>query len=114
MKNDEIRAFRIELAPEVLSDLRQRLKNTRWSYQREGANWDAGTDLNYLKELVDYWQNTYDWRKQEAALNQFAHFKTEVDGIGIHGEECGGVGGSSIVVGDYKAAKTCISGSGGG
>jgi pimeloyl-ACP methyl ester carboxylesterase len=84
MKNDEIRAFRIEVAPEVLSDLRQRLKNTRWSYQLEGTNWDAGTDLDYLKELVDYWQNTYDWQKQEAALNQFAHFKTGVDGIGIH------------------------------
>jgi pimeloyl-ACP methyl ester carboxylesterase len=84
MKKDEISAFRIEVAPEVLSDLRQRLKNTRWSYQREGTNWDAGTDLDYLKELVDYWQNTYDWRKQETALNQFAHFKTEVDGIGIH------------------------------
>ena len=84
MKNDEIRAFTIEVAPEVLSDLRQRLKNTRWSYQVEGTNWDAGTDLNYLKELVDYWQDTYDWRKQETALNQFAHFKTELDDIGIH------------------------------
>jgi pimeloyl-ACP methyl ester carboxylesterase len=84
MRNDEIKAFRIEVASEVLSDLRQRLKNTRWSYQLEGTNWDAGTDLDYLKELVGYWQNTYDWRKQEAALNQFAHFKTEVDGIGIH------------------------------
>jgi pimeloyl-ACP methyl ester carboxylesterase len=84
MKTDEIKAFRIEVVSEVLSDLRQRLKNTRWSYQPEGTNWDAGTSLDYLKELVDYWQNTYDWRKQETALNQFAHFKTEVDGIGIH------------------------------
>jgi pimeloyl-ACP methyl ester carboxylesterase len=84
MKNDEIRTFRIEVAPEVLGDLRQRLKNTRWSYQLEGTHWGAGTDLDYLKELVDYWQSTYDWRKQETALNQFAHFKTEVDGVGIH------------------------------
>jgi pimeloyl-ACP methyl ester carboxylesterase len=84
MRNGEIKTFRIEITPEVLSDLQQRLKNTRWSYQLEGTNWGAGTNLDYLKELVDYWQNTYDWRKQEAALNQFAHFKTEVDGIGIH------------------------------
>jgi pimeloyl-ACP methyl ester carboxylesterase len=80
----KIRPFRIEVAQEVLSDLRQRLRNTRWSYGLDGTNWDAGTDLDYLRELVDYWQNTYDWQKQEAALNQFAHFKTEVDGIGIH------------------------------
>ncbi len=84
MKRDEIRAFRIEVAPEVLSDLRQRLKNTRWTYQVEGTNWNAGTDLEYLKELIDYWQDTYDWRKHETALNQFAHFKAEFDDIGIH------------------------------
>jgi pimeloyl-ACP methyl ester carboxylesterase len=84
MKNGEISTFRIDVIADVLSDLRQRLTNTRWSYQLEGTNWDAGTDLNYLRELVDYWQNTYDWRKHEAELNQLAHFKTEVDGIGIH------------------------------
>jgi pimeloyl-ACP methyl ester carboxylesterase len=50
----------------------------------EGTNWEAGTNLNYLKELVAYWRDTYDWRKHEAALNQFPHFKTEVDDIGIH------------------------------
>jgi Epoxide hydrolase N terminus len=49
--------------------LRPRLKITRWTYQAEGADWDAGTDLDYLKELIDYWQDTYDWRKQETALN---------------------------------------------
>ena len=52
MKSDEIRTFRIEVAPEVLSDLRQRLKNASWSYQVKGTDWDAGTDLDYLKELV--------------------------------------------------------------
>jgi Epoxide hydrolase N terminus len=84
MKTNGISAFRIDVAKEVLSDLRQRLQSTRWSYQAEGTDWDAGTDLNYLKELVDYWRDNYDWRKQETALNQFAHFKTDVDGIGIH------------------------------
>jgi pimeloyl-ACP methyl ester carboxylesterase len=84
MKTDEIRAFRIEVAPEVLDDLRLRLNKTRWSYQPEGTNWDAGTDPSYLRELVDYWQDTYDWRQHEAELNQFAHFKTDVDGVGIH------------------------------
>ncbi len=46
MKNDKISAFRIDVA--------QRLKNTRWSYQVEDANWDACTDLHYLRELVAY------------------------------------------------------------
>ena len=84
MKSENISAFKIDVAADVLSDLQHRLKNTRWSYQIEGTNWDAGTDLSYLRELVSYWQHGYDWRKHEAALNQFAHFKAQVDGIGIH------------------------------
>src|SRR3984893_2091862 len=84
MKNDGINAFRIEVTPELLSDLRHRLDNTRWSYQVEDTSWEAGTDLDYLKELVGYWRETYDWRKQETTLNQFAHFKTEVGNTGIH------------------------------
>jgi pimeloyl-ACP methyl ester carboxylesterase len=84
MKNGEISKFSIEVSPEVLSDLRRRLKNTRWSYQVEGINWDAGTDLHYLRELVNYWEGSYDWREQETALNRFAHFKTDVDGVGVH------------------------------
>jgi pimeloyl-ACP methyl ester carboxylesterase len=84
MKDETTSSFRIDIDSELLSDLQRRLKNTRWSYQVEGTNWEAGTDLNYLKELVAYWQDTYDWRKHEAVLNQFAHFKTEVEDIGIH------------------------------
>jgi pimeloyl-ACP methyl ester carboxylesterase len=84
MRNDNISPFRIDVNADVLSDLRQRLQNTRWSYQVEGTKWDAGTDLNYLGELVAYWQDGYDWRKQEEALNELAHFKTVVGGIGIH------------------------------
>ena len=42
MKNDRINPFRIDVAPELLSELQERLKNTRWSYRVEGTNWDAG------------------------------------------------------------------------
>jgi len=84
VKNDRIRPFRIEVAQEALSDLRHRLKNTRFSYQAEGANWALGTDIDYLRELVCYWHDTYDWRKHETALNRFAHFRTDVDNIGLH------------------------------
>ena len=76
--------FRIDIPPHVLTDLQHRLRNTRWSYQLEGIEWKAGTDLAYLKELVDYWQTQYDWRTHEAALNRFAHFITELGGINIH------------------------------
>src|SRR3984957_7852944 len=84
MSSDGISQFKINVSPEILSDLRQRLKNTRWSYQIEDTNWEAGTDLEYLRELVKYWLDAYDWRRGEAEVNGLAHFKTEVDEVGIH------------------------------
>ncbi len=81
---EEIQPFRIEVSAEVLSDVQRRLQATRWTSQIEDTGWAAGTDVNYLKELVGYWQNGFDWRRQESALNQFAHFKTQIDGLAIH------------------------------
>jgi len=68
--------FKIDVAPEVLSDLQQRLKNTRWSYQLEGTAWEAGASLDYLKELVVYWQEGYELAQAGSGLNQFAHFSS--------------------------------------
>src|SRR6202035_1616300 len=79
-----INSFEIQISDDVLSDLHQRLKNTRRPCSVEGAGWSAGTDPEYLGELVAYWKNGYDWSKQEAALNEFAHYRTELDGSAIH------------------------------
>ena len=76
--------FQIKIPSPVLAELNRRLKNTRWPDELPESGWDYGTDPGYLKELVDYWQQEYDWRKQEAALNRFAHFKIEMDDTGIH------------------------------
>jgi microsomal epoxide hydrolase len=79
-----VHPYRIHIADSVLSDLRNRLQNTRWPFQVEGLGWDGGTDGSYLHELVDYWQKRYGWRSQEQKLNQLTHYRTEIDDIGIH------------------------------
>ena len=79
-----IQPFQIAIPQATLDELCARLANTRWPDEAEGAGWNYGTNLEYMKELVEYWQNEYDWRKYEAELNTLAHFKTEVDGIGVH------------------------------
>ncbi len=48
------------------------------------SGWDYGSNLAYIKELTEYWCTAFDWRAQEAALNRFAHFRTTIDGMGIH------------------------------
>ena len=76
--------FTIEVPAAVLRDLDERLARTRWPDQLPGTGWDYGADTAYLRELVDYWQNEYDWREQERALNRFGHFRATVDGTRIH------------------------------
>jgi microsomal epoxide hydrolase len=60
------------------------LELTRWTDEVAGAGWDYGTNLAYLKELVGYWQDGFDWREQEAKLHGFAQFRAGVDGLSIH------------------------------
>ncbi len=81
---DEARPFKIRVDEAVLRDLKERLARARFPDQIEGAGWDYGVDLNYLKELVEYWRTRYDWRAQERKLNQFNHFKTNIDGLDVH------------------------------
>ena len=76
--------FKIQVPQNVLTDLSTRLKQTRWTDEPANAGWNYGMNPTYLKELVQYWQTKYDWRKQEAMLNQFPQFKVDVDGVGIH------------------------------
>jgi pimeloyl-ACP methyl ester carboxylesterase len=77
-------SFQIKIPQSALEDLQTRLSNTRWPDEADGAGWSMGTSLEYLKELVKYWQTKYDWRKHETMLNEFKHFKTEIDGVNIH------------------------------
>src|SRR6202158_1706294 len=79
-----IQSFKIAIPKATLDDLRERLAHTRWPDEVEGAGWDYGTNLQYMKELTDYWQRQYDWRKHEAKLNTFTQFKAEIDDVGIH------------------------------
>src|SRR3989442_4941500 len=76
--------FKIQVPNAVLTDLKQRLSQARFADEFPDANWDYGTNLAYLKSLVDYWRDHYDWRAQEKKLNGFDQFKTNIDGIDIH------------------------------
>lgn len=49
------------MSDEVLADLRARILNTRWT---EPAPWGQGTDLAYLRGLLGYWADGFDWRAQ--------------------------------------------------
>ena len=76
--------FQINISQLVLDDLKARLKNTRWTDEITGSGWEYGTNLSYLKELTLYWAEKFDWRAQEAYLNSFHQYKTQIDDCHIH------------------------------
>ena len=75
-----------------IADLKARLERTRFPDQTPGAPWAYGTDLAYLRGLVDHWRTRFDWREWEARLNAFPQFKVPLAGIDLHYLHVPGVG----------------------
>jgi pimeloyl-ACP methyl ester carboxylesterase len=79
-----ITKFSIQVPDTTIADLHERLERTLWPHEVGGRGWDYGVNASYLKSLIDYWRRDFDWRAQEARLNQLPQFKTEIDGQDIH------------------------------
>ena len=78
------RPFQIHVPDADLEDLRGRLRRTRWPQPLDGVGWDYGANIDYVRELCEYWSDSYDWRAQERRLNALPGFMCEVDGVDIH------------------------------
>lgn len=79
-----ITPLRIEVPRSDLDDLRARLRATRWPVELDGVGWDYGTPTRYLRQLVEYWAEGYDWRAAEAELNAHPQFLAEIDSTRLH------------------------------
>jgi pimeloyl-ACP methyl ester carboxylesterase len=79
-----IEPFTIQVPERALSDLCERIRNTRWPSPAPEPGWQQGTELEYLRDLLAYWADGFDWRAQEERLNAYEHFKADVDGIEVH------------------------------
>ena len=74
ISNNAIQPYTIDVADGILQDLGERLANTRWLPRMAGSSWDRGMDPTYLRELVEYWRDGYDWRNEQSALLYFGGF----------------------------------------
>jgi pimeloyl-ACP methyl ester carboxylesterase len=79
-----IRPFHVNVPEEELTELRQRLSDTRWPDQETVSDTSQGVQLSTIKKLARYWSTDYDWRKAEVKLNALPQFITEIDGLDIH------------------------------
>jgi len=82
--SESIRPFLINIADADLADLRRRLAQTRLPDRETVSDFSQGVPLKTIKQMLEYWQTDYDWRKVEARLNAVPNFITEIDGLDIH------------------------------
>src|SRR6266581_1341306 len=76
--------FIIAVPGEQLLDLKDRLRSTRWPDDLGNEDWFYGVNGAYLKQLVDYWIEGFDWRQAERRLNAYTHYRVIVDEVPIH------------------------------
>jgi len=79
-----VQPFRLHIPDAALADLRGRLERTRFPDQAPGDPWAYGSDVGYLRTLVEHWRDRFDWRAQEARLNAWPQFKVPLHGIDVH------------------------------
>lgn len=79
-----IKPFKLSVPESTLVDLRERLARTRWPDEPPLEPWSTGASLEYMKQFVEYWRTSFDWRAQEARINRMRQFTVPIDGIDLH------------------------------
>ena len=82
--SDAVRDYRIDIPQEALDDLSARLENARLPEKEPVDDWSQGIPRDYVRELVDYWRDGYDWRRFEKAMARYPQHVTVIDGVDIH------------------------------
>lgn len=82
--SSSIQSFSLFIQDDILDDLKYRISRTRWPDQIPEIGWQQGTELVYLKQLLNTWAHHFDWRNTERELNQYPHYKAKIDNLDIH------------------------------
>ena len=83
-KKMDINAFEINFSDVEIQNVKTKVASFPWHEMPKDGGWSFGTNIDYMKNLADYWTKEYDWKSQEARLNQFPNYKTKVDDLDIH------------------------------
>jgi pimeloyl-ACP methyl ester carboxylesterase len=98
LSSSMIKPFSVNVPQQVLDDLKLRLAHTRWPDEITDSGWEYGASLPYMKQLTEYWQNTFDWRKVEREINAYPNFMADIDGHQIHFLHIKGKGKKSVPI----------------
>ena len=76
-----IRPFKINISNKIIEDINTKVTKFPWHEMPDDGGWNYGTNLDYMKEISNYWVNKFNWRKTEEKINKFKNFKTNIDGM---------------------------------
>lgn len=76
--------FQIHVPDDTLADLKTRLTRTKFTQPSDAGHWAAGADPGYLRDLIAYWADGFDWRQAEATLNAIPQYTTQINGHQVH------------------------------
>lgn len=80
-----LQPFTIRIDDDRRALLDERLRTVVWADEPSGAeDWRYGVAGPYLRELVAYWREAYDWRVHEAAMNRWPQVRGQIDGVTVH------------------------------
>jgi pimeloyl-ACP methyl ester carboxylesterase len=91
-----VEPFLLSVPEDDLKDLRARLSATRWPDAYGNEDWYYGVEVGYLKELVDYWIDGFDWRAAERAINACPQYLASIDDNPLHFLRVPGKGPSPV------------------
>ena len=80
----DINAFEINFSDVEIQNVKTKVASFPWHEMPKDGGWSFGTNIDYMKNLADYWTKKYDWKSQEVRLNQFPNYITKVDDLDIH------------------------------
>jgi hypothetical protein len=82
--NPAIRPFHFKASQADLTDLRKRIRSTKWPEPEQVSDASQGVQFATMQKLAQYWATQHDWRKSEARIKAVPNFITEIDGLDIH------------------------------
>ena len=77
------RPYRVDVPPSTIADLKHRLRHTRWP-DEPTRDWRYGASPAFIRELVAYWIESFDWSYQQARINTLPHFQASIRGRAVH------------------------------
>lgn len=81
--NNTIKRFTIDIPQADIDDLKQRLALSRFPEEKTN-DWTCGAPVSYLQKIANYWNTEFNWKKQEAWLNQYPQYIANINGQPIH------------------------------